>query len=361
MSAALLIVARSLHIAASILLGGIFTFEVVALGRIRAPAGDDLHEVERRLLLVAGWTLVAALLSALLWFWLEVASMSGLSLANAISGTAWRTVLFKTGFGRVWQLRLGLIAVATVLAGVRLIHDHRQSALKLSLWLVGFVLLVSLAWISHAAAASTQPLGLLGDALHLCAAGGWIGGLLPLTIFLAAAQVSFSLGAHAAHVLRRFSALNLCCVSILVISGLSNSWLLVGSVRALFTTRYGALLIFKLALFAILLGFGVRNRFVIKTKLLSAPIRSDLFSQLRRNVIYELCLGVAVVAIVGCLGVTPPVHLGSIPTKTPTSTSERGTRSGGRLLDHRRHLASRVCSLDEGEAPEILQARPNHL
>jgi putative copper resistance protein D len=316
MSATLLIVARSLHIAASILLAGIFTFEAVALGPIRAPASDDLDDVERRLLRLAVWSLVAALLSALLWFWLEVASMSGLSLANAISGTAWRTVLFETDFGRIWQLRLGLIALATVLTGLRLSHDHLQSALKLSLWLVGFVLLVSLAWVSHAAAASTQPLGVLGDALHLCAAGGWIGGLLPLTIFLTVAPASVSLGQRAAPMLRRFSALSTFCVSVLIISGLSNSWLLVGSVRALFTTRYGALLTFKLALFAVLLGFAARNRFVIKTKLLSAPVGSGLFSQLRRNVIYELCLGVAVVAIVGCLGVAPPVHLGSVRTKT---------------------------------------------
>ena len=49
--------------------------------------------------------------------------------------------------------------------------------------------------------------------------------------------------------LRRFSALSLGCVSVLVVSGLSNSWLLVGSIGALFTTPYGLLLLFKLTLF----------------------------------------------------------------------------------------------------------------
>jgi putative copper resistance protein D len=321
MFAALLIVARSLQIAASILLAGIFTFEVVALGPTRSSASEDLHGVERRLLRVALWSLVAAVFSALLWFWLEAASMSGLSFGTAFSGTAWQTVLFETGFGRIWQLRLGLIAVATTLTALRLRRADLQSALKLVLWLVGIVLLVSLAWISHAAAARTQPLGLLGDALHLSAAGGWIGGLLPLTIFLAAAKDRLSLGAHAAHVLRRFSVLSLCCVSVLVISGLSNGWLLVGSVHALFTTQYGVLLLLKLILFSLLICSGARNRFVIKTKLLAASTPSDLLSQLRRNVIYELCLGTAVVAIVGWLGVTPPVHLASAPARTPTSAS----------------------------------------
>ena len=111
MLAALLIVARSVQIAASILFAGIFTFEVVALGPTGPHVDDDRQELDQRLLRLALCALVAALFSALLWFWLVVASMSGLSLAHAFSGEAWRAVLFQTDFGRVWQLRLGLIVV----------------------------------------------------------------------------------------------------------------------------------------------------------------------------------------------------------------------------------------------------------
>ncbi len=120
--------------------------------------------------------------------------------------------------------------------------------------------------------------------LHLCAAGGWIGGLASLTIFLARVRAPFLSGEAVAPVLHRFSTLSLCCVSLLVVSGISNSWLLVGSIYALFTTPYGQLLL----------------------KLLKAPAEPDLLLQLRRNVFCEICLGVAVVAIVACLGVTPP-------------------------------------------------------
>ena len=102
-------------------------------------------------------------------------------------------------------------------------------------------------------------------------------------------------------------------------SGLSNSWLLVGSVHALFTTRYGALLLCKLMLFVILLGFGARNRSFVKTELGRAPALSDLLSQLRRNVISELCLGVVVVAIVGWLGAIPPARAGSVRARIPVS------------------------------------------
>ena len=307
MLTALLIVARAAHIGASILIAGSFTFEVVMLGSAGPPLSGDLLEIERRLICLAVWSLVAALLSAVLWFWLEVVNMSGLSFTNAFSATASQTVLLQTLFGRVRGLRVGLIAVASVFAISGLVRNQaRRRSLILVLWFLSIVVLVSLAWISHAGAARVQPLGLFGDALHLGAASGWIGGLVPLAIFLTHAHGSASLDGRVALVLKRYSTLSLCCVSVLVVSGISNGWLLVGSIYALFTTPYGWLLLFKLALFAILLGFGARNRLAIKTKLLKAEAGSDLLPQLRRNVICEACLGAAMVVIVACLGVTPP-------------------------------------------------------
>jgi hypothetical protein len=89
----LLIIARTAQIAASILLVGTFTFDLLTLGPAARPATDDLREVEQSLFRLTIWSLVASLLSALLWFWLEVASMSGLPFVNAFSTTA------RTDFG----------------------------------------------------------------------------------------------------------------------------------------------------------------------------------------------------------------------------------------------------------------------
>jgi putative copper resistance protein D len=302
-----LIVTRAVHIATSILITGIFTFDFIMLGLTGPSESDDLHEIRRRLFRLAVWSMIAVLLSAVLWFWLEVASMSGLPLKNTFSASVWETVLLETQFGRVWQLRLGLIAIAFVLVASALVQVKARRALIAILWLVSVVLLVSLALISHAAAATMRPFGVLGDMIHLCAAGLWIGGLAPLAIFLAAGRATFSLSVMVPRVLARFSTLSVCCVSVLFVSGISNSWLLVGSIYALFTTPYGQLLLFKLALFAILIGFGARNRFLVKAKLPKAAADPDL-AQLRRNVICETYLGVAVVVIVACLGVTPPAR-----------------------------------------------------
>jgi putative copper resistance protein D len=305
---ALLILARAVHIGASMLLAGTCTFEVITPGPGGRAGSDDFRELQRRLLRLVRWSLVAALLSALLWFWLEVANMSGLPPMRGFSVAAWQTVLFETNFGRVWQLRLGLIALAFALVALGLARAQARHALIMAVFLISILLLVSLAWVSHAAAASAQPLGLLGDALHLCAASVWIGGLLPLAIFLTRARASLSLGEQTLPVLQRFSTLSLTCVGVLIASGISNSWLLVGSIHALLTTRYGWLLLAKLATFGILVCLGARNRFVIKTRLTRVSETADLLSQLRRNVIGETCLALAVVTIVACLGVTPPAR-----------------------------------------------------
>jgi copper resistance protein D len=303
-----LIITRAIHIGASILIAGIFTFDFVTLGLTGQPESDDLYEFERRLFRLAFWSLIAAFLSALLWFWLEVASMRELSFEDALSTTAWGAVLFQTQFGRVWQFRLGLIAAAFVLVASALAQIKARRALLVVLWLLSVLLLISLAWVSHAAAATVHPFGVSGDMLHLCAAGLWVGGLVPLLIFLTPTRAEFSLGETVVRVVRRFSTLSLCCVSVLAVSGISNSWLLVGSIHALFTRRYGQLLLLKLVLFAILVGFGARNRFLTKTMPFKAPDDRNVLSQLRRNVICEAWLGFAVVAIVACLGVTPPAR-----------------------------------------------------
>jgi putative copper resistance protein D len=265
-----------------------------------------LNDVEQRLIRLVLCSLITALLSALCWFWLEVATMSELSLKNALSVKAWSRVLFETQFGRVWQIRLGLIAAVFVLVASALAQVKARRTLIVILWLVSVVLLASLAWISHAAAATGRPFAISGDMFHLCAAGLWIGGLAPLTIFLACVRGSLSLGETVVRVVRRFSTLSLWCVTVLIATGASNSWLLVGSVHALFTTPYGRLLLVKLTLFGILLSFGVRNRFLVKAKLPNLAADPYLLSQLRRNVVCEIYLGVAVVVIVACLGVTPP-------------------------------------------------------
>ena len=74
---------------------GKFTFDAVALGFLRRPVNKDLDEIRRSLLQSAVWALIAALVSALLWFWLEVIAWTGLSFADSCYAGKSKTVLFR--------------------------------------------------------------------------------------------------------------------------------------------------------------------------------------------------------------------------------------------------------------------------
>src|SRR5436309_2491134 len=114
-------------------------------------------------------------------------------------------------------------------------------------------LAMSAAWTSHAAA-RLGPRGLLLtlDGLHQVAAAAWIGGLGHLVL------TALGRGVHAwpALLLKRFSALALTAVAVLVVAGLALTLSYVGGVHALLGTSYGMMVLTKVGILAILYATG---------------------------------------------------------------------------------------------------------
>jgi putative copper resistance protein D len=178
-------------------------------------------------------------------------------------------------------------------------------------------LLMSLAISGHASAAegATFVLQVSADALHLVAAGMWLGGLVPLAILQRSRrQADASALLVAREATRRFSRLGLVTVGALIASGACNAWFLVGAIPALVGTPYGRLLLIKIALLLPLLWVASLNLFDLKPRLLAASVReqqktvAELMAKLKRNVIVEASVGLCVLLIVGALGVTPPAR-----------------------------------------------------
>ena len=148
------------------------------------------------------------------------------------------------------------------------------------------------------------------DAAHLLAAGAWLGGLLPLGYLLALAGRSREHGSNASLALLRFSGMGYTAVLTLVVSGLINTWFLVGSVSALTASPYGLLLLAKLCLFAGMVALAALNRFWLVPSLTTStkPVAqaSAVFVRLRRHVLCEQAIGLVVVFIVSMLGMTQP-------------------------------------------------------
>jgi copper resistance protein D len=347
---------RAVHLAALMLLvGGPMFLLFVAQPAFRHAAEDaraTLDAVVRWVLRLSGWALLVALISGLLWFGLIAASMSGLPLRQALTPRILGTVLFDTHFGHVWGLRLVL---AGVLAGLLLVQRKRSAVggSRTLLWLaralLACALLAALAWIGHAAATDGKGrfLDVAADAIHLLAAGIWLGGLVPLAFVLARLTRqgdAFTPGIAGA-VLGRFSILGLVSVGSLVVTGVCNAWLLVGSLPALTRSPYGQLLQIKLALFLVMLGLAAANRLrlmpaLARTGTNTEARRPGILRRVQRNAIAELCLGAAILLVVGTLGVTPPARHVMHMTQAPSGLSSHAIpgRHGSRDAPRRRDL-----------------------
>ena len=305
--------ARSLHIASSILLAAPFLFRVIVLRPAAARCGSPekfhprLKGVWSRLG-VASW--ITVILSGIAWFGAVTASIAGeASLLNVSPGT-FLAVLLQTQFGHLWLARSGCCLVL----GVLLLIDSRESIIAF----LSLAILASLAVAGHAAAtaSSVSMLALVGDTAHLIAAALWPGGLVPLLIVLSWQRRDAGRNnlRFVAELVSGFSALSLVVVAFLAATGILNAYFIVGSLGAIFNTEYGKLLLFKIALFVVMVGFGACNLLVLKPRLIRLAVVENQaessvqkpFELLVRNVICETLLAAGVLLIVGYLGVTPP-------------------------------------------------------
>jgi putative copper resistance protein D len=316
---------RAIHFAATVLVAGAAAFSVLVGEPVwQRSAGAALPIVAHRSSVVhLIWVgLAATLASAMAWLALVAAEITGGSWSDAIrDGTAY-AVLTDTQFGLVFQLRLLLAAaLAVLLLALTRRDDSTLTSLRTVVAVMGAALLGSLAWTGHASGAtgSDANIHLLADILHLLAAGIWVGGLFPLTLLLArlARMADVQPLATCAQVLRRFSNVGVVVVAALFASGVVNTWFLTGHMRGLVGTAYGQLVQIKIALFLLMLCLAADNRLRLLPRIAQAERSAGALRQLRRNTKLEFALGLAVIYVVGALGLTPPAgHVHGAETST---------------------------------------------
>lgn len=310
-----LVVIRAIHFAATALTAGALIFRAAVAEPALRTTPIAKAVVRSQILLTAWIGLAIAVASGAIWLLLQAVSMSGLLFDEAMSTDLLSTVLNQTQFGRVSEVRFVL---AIILAGC-LTYDR----LALSRWLglgSALGLIATIAWTGHAGATPGEMgnLHLTVDVLHLIATAAWLGGLLPLALLLAAARRYHAVAwaSLARDVAKKFSTLGIIGVTILLVSGIVNAWILIGSVNALLVTEYGRLLMFKIALFAVMLAIAATNRLWLTPRLALVPgseLHLNTLRQLVRNSIIEIAVGLAVFAIVGLLGTMhPAIHFAKV-------------------------------------------------
>lgn len=211
-------------------------------------------------------------------------------------------LLLSTAWGNTWKG-----AAVASLGAVGAFLAARSD--KLTGWWIATPLVLVLGSFpgltGHAAGvAEARGLMLFADAVHVWAAGAWIGGL---TVVLFAARSRPSDADEGSvdplvALVPAFSPVAIAAVALLVTTGALASWTHLSDLGALATTRYGRTLSLKLILVGATLALGARNFRILTPRLGTADGDRDL----RRSAAVELALAQAVLLATALLVRTSP-------------------------------------------------------
>ncbi|MER6983177.1 copper resistance protein CopC, partial [Streptomyces carpinensis] len=215
----------------------------------------------RRPLAAGWWTLLGSTVVLLV---LRAPYETGAGPASALDVPA-LTHTLTTRPGLVLLARLALLAPTAAFL-VRLYRRGAgQAALTTLAMGTALALALALTWAAsdHASAGIQVPLAMTSSVLHLLAMAVWLGGLMALLTTLQGATADprgTGDGSGPSATVARFSRVAFLAVTVLVVTGLYQSWRGLGSWAALTDTTYGRLLLVKLAAVALLLAAAGRSR-----------------------------------------------------------------------------------------------------
>jgi putative copper export protein/mono/diheme cytochrome c family protein len=282
-STAALALLRGAHLLALLLsLGTLVTLVTVAP---RASSGSDtaIRRARQRLLHLARLAAAAALVTGCAWLVMQAIAIGSPSGPSQAVSVLW-VVVHRTRFGQAVTVRLVCIVLALPL--LRRQRWSQIAALGLTLAAVSIQ-----GTVGHVGAVGgTTGDGLVAsEALHLMAAGAWLGALPPLLLLLAMLPPRDAAAAY-----RRFSPIGLSAVLLLIGTALAQAPALIGDIPGLFGTAYGHIALVKIGLFLLLLGLAVTNRFALTARLEGATPGAAR-RQMGASVAVETALGMAVV------------------------------------------------------------------
>ncbi|MGH7871021.1 MAG: copper resistance D family protein [Candidatus Binatia bacterium] len=274
--------------------------------------------------------LVWATGSLILFLFVSVAALilqgSKLQRGFPSSDLLWR-YLTLTQSGQVWLAREIYGALLALLIVLLARKDATGNVLRAAA-LFALPLVVSRSLTSHAIAVREDTaLAVSSDAIHLLATALWGGGLFGLWHSLRFARAERGENPSlATAIVKRFSCLALVSVPLLIITGLYQSWIHVGSFPTLFGTDYGKVLLLKLTLLLMMLSIGALNFLSTKPLLARADKNTSQATAQKalRRIGLESVLGLAIFGVTGLLTVLPPgVHAVHQISAAPETASPR--------------------------------------
>ena len=289
---AALTLCRALHDGAAMLLFGTSLFAGLLLPpQMRAVAFRRVHRI-------ASFAIPLVVATALVRLPLASVGMSdgwrdGLRLATV------RDVVVDTDFGTSWSIHLAAVAC---LAPFWFAGPCRS---RVGLALASGLVLATLALSGHVAAPAGAEgwLSRSALALHLLAAGAWVGGLvevLTLMPLLGEAEARHD----AAVALQRFSFAGHGFVAVVIVAGIGTALLVVGLPGGGSPSPYVMVFSIKIAMVGAMTALALINRYRLVPRLREHP--AEMRRGLVRNTRTALLIGSGVIAAAGLLGLLEP-------------------------------------------------------
>jgi copper transport protein len=256
-------------------------------------------------LITSAWA--ASLVSAVVLLLLQGPNAAGSSLASVVD-PALLADTARTTFGILLLARITLLVLAGWLLA-RLSTVSRGTVVVMAV--LGYSLTLTWSGTGHANAGLLSWFALLVDAAHLTAMAVWLGGLAVLASCTLAGR-GRGREEEATAAVSRFSRTAGAAVAVLGATGLLQAWRELAEFGP--GTQYLTLLIFKVAVFGLLLWLASLSRSFVRRRLsVPAPrraadrlARQDVLARLRRSVAWEGGVAVVVLGITAALVAVPP-------------------------------------------------------
>lgn len=248
------------------------------------------------------WGLIAAGLSG-------VATLTALPILTAAIGSGWEAassprmltlVVTKTVIGHAWGWQLGTMLVLTAVIVMRVLRRPAGVGIASALMLATLT-------VSGHTAMHEGMIGMLhrlNDWGHLLAGGFWLGALVPVVMLLGQLRDP-SMRASAIQSLIRFSSVGHLAVALVVLTGMANTWLVVGGLPLEPGALYQRALWLKVVLVGLLMIMALYNRYRLVPRL---SREAGALEALRRVSIVEIMILISVVALVSWFGTLSPGH-----------------------------------------------------
>jgi putative copper export protein/methionine-rich copper-binding protein CopC len=278
------------YAAIAVLIGAV-VFALVVAPKV-PTVRDDALPVAARVAAVAAIALIIAWIARLV---AQSYALGDVGIGAILGGTTW---------GKAWIIGAAAAIVALGAATIAGRSGSRAGWAVMTLAVLAATIALPLS--GHAVATPRlSTLAVAADALHVLAAGGWLGTLLVTVV--AGIPVTLrgapgSRGREASALIGAFSPIALSCAGLLVVTGLVAATLHLGSVGALWQSRYGQVLLIKLAVIAVLLVVASINWRILRPRLGT----DQATRRIRGSAVAELALALVVLIVTAVLVATPP-------------------------------------------------------